>query len=256
MRAGRTSTTALSGQGTVDVRERLTLGVEILDLHRYADALAVDHEHDERLARVAEDPRSARARASTEILTEPQRSASDNDRMASLLVITGPPGAGKSTVARALADSFERSVLVAGDAFFGSLAKGAIAPWLPEANEQNEVVTRAAASATGRYVDGGYDTVYDGVVGAWFLPTFIEATGLDELHYVVLLPSVECCIQRVRTRERHGFTDEPATVKMHHEFTNAELAPRHVMVDPPEGVDAVVDQILGAVDAGTLRYRR
>ena len=45
--------------------------------------------------------------------------------MASLVVVTGPPGAGKSTVARALADSFEPSVLVAGDAFFAFLARGA-----------------------------------------------------------------------------------------------------------------------------------
>ena len=158
--------------------------------------------------------------------------------MASLLLITGPPGAGKSTVARAVADAFEPSVLVEGDAFFAFLARGAVAPWLPEANEQNETVTRAAAAATRHYVDGGFTTVYDGVVGAWFLPTFLAATGLDELHYVVLLPSVERCAERVATREGHGFTDEAATLKMHHEFTNAEIDARHVMVDPPEGVDA------------------
>ena len=46
------------GQRPVDVRERLTLGVEILDLHRYTNTLAVDHEHHERLGRVAEDPRA------------------------------------------------------------------------------------------------------------------------------------------------------------------------------------------------------
>jgi dephospho-CoA kinase len=45
--------------------------------------------------------------------------------MGSLLVVTGPPGAGKSTVARILVDRAERSVLVKGDAFFGFLASGA-----------------------------------------------------------------------------------------------------------------------------------
>jgi cytidylate kinase len=39
--------------------------------------------------------------------------------MAFLLVVSGPPGAGKSTVSRILADKFEPSVLVEGDAFFG-----------------------------------------------------------------------------------------------------------------------------------------
>lgn len=79
--------------------------------------------------------------------------------MASLLVVTGPPGAGKSTVARILADRSERSVLVEGDVFFGFLARGAIEPWLPESKQQNEIVTRAAASAAGRYSSAGYMTV-------------------------------------------------------------------------------------------------
>ena len=60
-----------------------------------------------------------------------------------LLVVTGPPGSGKSTAARIPADSFGRSVLVAGDAFFASLARGAIEPWLPEAGPQNEIVVRS-----------------------------------------------------------------------------------------------------------------
>jgi len=48
-------------------------------------------------------------------------------------------------------------MLVVGDALFQVLARGSILPWLPEANEQNEVVTRA--SAAGRYATGGYMTV-------------------------------------------------------------------------------------------------
>ena len=54
--------------------------------------------------------------------------------MGSLLIVTGPPGAGKSTVAKLLAASMPRSVLVQGDAFFGFLANGAIDPWLPESH--------------------------------------------------------------------------------------------------------------------------
>jgi ABC-type cobalamin/Fe3+-siderophores transport system ATPase subunit len=93
---------------------------------------------------------------------------SKNRCMGSLLAITGPPGAGKSTVARILADRVKPSVLVEGDSFFAFLARGAIPPWLPESNDQNDIVIQAAASAAGRYASGGYMTVYDGVVGPWF----------------------------------------------------------------------------------------
>ena len=173
-------------------------------------------------------------------------------RMGSLLVVTGPPGSGKSVVAQVLASAAERSVLVEGDAFFRFLASGAIDPWLAESNDQNTVVTKAAASAAGTFALGGYTTIYDGIVGPWFLETFAEATGLSELDYVILLPDVETCVRRVATRQNHGFTDEAATRKMHAEFANAEIADRHVLRDPPEGVAAVAELVSTACDSGLL----
>lgn len=154
--------------------------------------------------------------------------------MGSLVVVTGPPGAGKSTVAQVLASEADHSVLVEGDSFFRFLASGAVDPWLPASHDQNTIVTRAAAAAAGAFALGGYATVYDGVVGPWFLPTFGAATQLEQLDYVILLPSVDICVRRVATRRGHGFTDEPATRKMHAEFAGARIAERHVLRDPPE----------------------
>ena len=170
-----------------------------------------------------------------------------------LILVTGPPGAGKSTVAAALAARSDPSVLVSGDAFFDFLATGAIEPWLPESNAQNEVVTEASAVAAGRFARD-YCTVFDGMVGPWFLPTFGRATGVDRLHYVVLLPSLDRCLERVATRLDHEFDDPAATRKMHGEFTRAEVDPRHVVADPPEGVDAVAVLIEAGITDGRFLH--
>ncbi len=191
------------------------------------------------------------------------REASRRDRrrrrrvvMPGLVVVTGPPGAGKSTLARELAQRFEPSVLVEGDAFFGFLARGAIEPWLPASNRQNTIVTRAAARATAEeYVEGGFATVYDGVVGPWFIDEFLQAGRIERADYLVLLPSVERCVERVFTRENHDFSDEGGTRKMHLEFAASGIDPRHVIVDPPDDVDAVVEIVLAALASGTLTYQ-
>jgi 2-phosphoglycerate kinase len=171
-----------------------------------------------------------------------------------LIVITGPPGAGKSTVAALVARSYPRSVLIEGDAFFAFLDRGAIEPWLPEANDQNDVVIQAAAAATGRFASNGYLTVYEGIVGPWFLPTFLDSTGLASLHYVVLAPNVETCVERVAHRTGHGFRDEAATRKMHAEFERAEVATRHLLTDAENTPESTASEVIRRVEQELLVY--
>ena len=176
-------------------------------------------------------------------------------------MVTGPPGAGKSTVAALLVETFDTAALVPGDAFFAFWRRGAIMPWLPEAHEQNAVITRAAAAAAGAFAAGGCPVVYDGVVGPWYLPLFAEEVahqGVDvgaELHYAVLLPPLERCQQRVADRARHGFTDAAATARMHADFAGAEVEDRHVLTDLPGRPGDVVDLVLQRYADGALRHR-
>lgn len=168
-----------------------------------------------------------------------------------LLVVTGPPGAGKSTVARRLAKMFARSALVAGDDFFRFIDQGYVAPWTPEAHYQNKIVVGAAAAAAGRLAAGGYTVTYDGVIGPALLERFGAATGLPRLHYIVLLPPRQVCVKRVRSRVRHGFTDIDATVHMYGEFAGARIGERH-LITGLDSAEVIATSLRGQVLAGSF----
>lgn len=176
--------------------------------------------------------------------------------MAELVVLTGPPGAGKSTVANVLVDSFEPSALVAGDEFFGFLRRGFITPWMPAAHAQNEVVIGAAAAAAGRYIHGGINTIYDGVVGPWLIRTFAATAKVARLHYAILLPPEESCIERALARTDNDFKDVAGIGHMHRAFADAEADPRHLITeafdDPRETARLLKRKVLD----GSLIYPR
>lgn len=64
-----------------------------------------------------------------------------------VIILSGPPGAGKSTTARTVAATYTKAVHLHTDDFWGYIASGYIAPYLPESDPQNHTVVRAIAAA-------------------------------------------------------------------------------------------------------------
>ena len=177
--------------------------------------------------------------------------AAHHDGVADLIVVTGPPGSGKSTVAPLLSRMFTASAVVAGDDFFSFIDQGYLQPWTAEADQQNETVAEAAAAAAGRLSIGGYTVVYDGLLAPGFLERFRVATGLSSLHYAVLLPPEQHCVDRVRSRAGHGFTDLPATRQMYRDFAEADLAPNHLITSTADPAH-LASTIFELVHAGVI----
>jgi hypothetical protein len=84
-----------------------------------------------------------------------------------LVVITGPPGAGKTTVGAIIASESPLSACIHSDWFCTTIVNGHIAPWERAADAQNRAVIRAAAAAGVRMANAGFTTLLDGIFGPW-----------------------------------------------------------------------------------------
>jgi hypothetical protein len=176
--------------------------------------------------------------------------------VAELIVITGPPGH-RELENRLSRPTWQRCLTeVHSSPAMSSLRSCVTVQFRPGsqgADKQNAAVIDAAAATAG-HLAFYCDVVYDGVVAPAFRATFLEQTGLAHMHYAVLMPTLDLCLDRVQKRKGHGFTDRDAATRMWNQFHQADIETSCLFEDSDMPPSELARLIARHVVCGSIRY--
>ena len=114
--------------------------------------------------------------------------------MATLYILTGPAGVGKSTISHMIAKQKEKSALIEGDDIYHQVVGSYVEAW----KEGNHLKTfwKVCIESIKTYIEDGYDVVFNYIVNPADLRRFQEEFGKITVKFVVLLASEEELLRR------------------------------------------------------------
>lgn len=160
--------------------------------------------------------------------------------MQKLYIITGPAGVGKSTISRALAEKLDKSVLIEGDEIYAHVIGGYVSAW-KEGNHL-EVFWKVCIDMIKRYLEYGYDVVFNYIINPKDVNNIQEAVKDVETKFVVLLTNEETLLKRDAERPEDCQMKDRCLVLLN-SFKNKGYEEKYILETTKISVEEAVESV-------------
>ncbi len=174
--------------------------------------------------------------------------------MNSILLITGAPASGKSTIARAIAQRMEKSIHIRVDNLREMVVSGLYLPgpdsvWTAEVSQQFRLARTSAIQIALTYAQDNYTAILDDVcIPEHFAEDYAALSEYPRVTRILLKPSQEVILQRLA--ERNGAFDQILAQFIPWVYACMEMIPVnswHVLDSSQWGVEGTVEQALAMI---------
>lgn len=161
--------------------------------------------------------------------------------MSNLYIITGPPGVGKSTISKSLANKLNKSVLLEGDDIYHHVISGYVSPW--KENNHLDVFWKVSINTIKIYLDAGYDVVFNYIINLDDINKFKKISKEYNTKFVVLLSSEETLLKRDKERPEDSRMNERCLILLK-EFIDESYSEKNILYTDNLPVEVITDKII------------